>query len=895
MDSRGIITSSKMIFVFIVLNSFLNSSIARAQTYSVQSNAQIASAETLSVLSDDLFGSTLGKSYGGEFLSSGGWKVTSPNAMLVYDLATYISNGILEITVSNFKPVLQNRFKRHHVLSMYTQPWGEHHQIELLDTDWNLHTGYNYYGGIKLQAAAYEDDINVVLNLDSLKWDLSQTYHLKFVWNGDSIKFFRNDTLFIKAKLAHKFLLRFIFLGRDRTICGDYVTNYHNQQYPAMVGPVFSNLRVLKMVEPSYPVAPGVQTFKVVGRYANAANLRWRLSEKGICELIYKDLDSLEWHHTGYIGPPRRDFEYTIDKLQPGKHYEAKIIVKDANGNSFWGGELSFVTRTSKYFLYKPLQDTFVEEAGVVGTTRDLANMGWLYLMVGSGRKTFLQFPPIHENFSPRACFLKVHVRNCFQNIRSLEIAPVETQWAENEVTWQTQPQISRAKIGFIEQKELSPGDWITCPISINDSLQAGLNIALTASDTGWISFDSKESLNEHPELIVDYRTTYILHGQVIFANKIPLDSVLIVIQRQQNTFGVYSVDTLITDATGYFETSLNLGSRYKISFKKKSEQSNLKSISIYDAYLTAAAAVGLVRQSEISKHTADVNGDGKVTMYDALLIAKTAVGLEPEGLIGRWYFPPKAELANSVEDSLAIFENITLIGDVDNSWPNVISALPLQNKKQGTPVQIAENDSLVEVYFPYFETRPLGSFFIDFSYDSSAFKLLRTEWPVSMQNWLLIRNIQNNHVRMARFGCKKSDATLKKLKLVFLKRRKSRSFKIVIHRIQLDNCLFHDIIVSGVEEKRKEEKEFFSVYPNPFNASIRIDAKLSMSFVADLLTYNSLGQLVFSKKIVSPNGHHLFVWNGKDKRNEYVPSGIYYVRLKTKTRNMGQKILYLK
>lgn len=101
----------------------------------------------------------------------------------------------------------------------------------------------------------------------------------------------------------------------------------------------------------------------------------------------------------------------------------------------------------------------------------------------------------------------------------------------------------------------------------------------------------------------------------------------------------MYSADTFITDLNGYFETSLDLGNAYKIGFMKESKNEDLKAISVYDAYLTTAAAVGMIKQSETIKMTADANNDGKITIYDALLIGNTAVGLDAGGIGGGMAF----------------------------------------------------------------------------------------------------------------------------------------------------------------------------------------------------------------------------------------------------------------
>jgi len=311
-------------------------------------STNVSMPDTLLLLNDPLNQFSLGNVTGGTFLAQGGWKVSGPDNMIFYDLGTYIANGSLEITVTNFDPQIENSFKRHHVLSMYTNQWGEHHQIELLDTDWNFHTGFNYFDGVKLQSATYEDNKQVILPRDSLTWNLDQIYRLKFVWKNDTVRFFRNDTLLIKIGHSWPFLLRYIFLGRDRTISGDYFTNYDYQQYPAMVGPVFSDLIVKKIIADSAVVPLEIESFRLVSRYANAARLKWELSSKGISQLIYRPVNSVKWDSTAILGPPHRSFEYSIDGLTPTENYEVRIIVINDDGSTNVSSPVYFKTTDSR-------------------------------------------------------------------------------------------------------------------------------------------------------------------------------------------------------------------------------------------------------------------------------------------------------------------------------------------------------------------------------------------------------------------------------------------------------------------------------------------------------------------------------------------------------------------
>ncbi|NOY79202.1 MAG: DNRLRE domain-containing protein [Calditrichaeota bacterium] len=461
--------------------------------------------DTLLLLSDSLSHHSVGDVTGGTFMPEGGWKVSEPNSMIFYDLGTYITNGILEITVANFDPQVENTFRRHHVLSMYTNQWGEHHQIELLNTDWNFHTGFNYFDGVKLQSATYEENKQVILPRSQLSWDIHQTYRLKFVWQSDTVRFFRNDTLLIKIGQSHSFLLRYIFLGRDRTISGDYFTDYEYQQYPAMVGPIFSDLVVKKIIADSSNVSLKMNSFKLVSRYANAARLKWELSSKGISQLIYRSVGSVTWDSTAILGPPRKAFEYSIGGLAPAENYEARVILFNDDGSTNVSSPVYFQTTDSGIYLFKPKQDSFTEDVGIIGPYRNIANMGWLYLMTGKSRNTFLLFPSFPGGKIPNRASLRMHIRNKQGTISDICVSRVYSPWKESSITWESQPQIEDSCLSEVRGDNLMPGTWLTIPLHLESFTDSTLNLALTTRDTGWVSFDSRESLANQPELILDY------------------------------------------------------------------------------------------------------------------------------------------------------------------------------------------------------------------------------------------------------------------------------------------------------------------------------------------------------------------------------------------------------
>ena len=418
-------------FYFFIILLWIFHSVGSGQVYSFPNNIvkkTFVQEDTMIVLDDHLCGNSAGRITGGKFLLEGGWQIIDKGDMIFYDLTTYISHGIMEITLSNFDPTLENTFNRHHFISMYKNKWGEHHQIELLNTDWNLHTGFNYSNGVKLQAAAYQDAKEVILTARALKWNINKTYRLRFAWEADTVRFFRDGNLLITIGLAHNFSLQYLFLGRDRTISGDYFTNYKNQQYPAMVGPVLSDVVVKEIVDDSINYSPEILYCKAKDIYANAARLVWELSDSSVSELIFRKMSSEDWDSTGFLSNSRKN-EFTLGNLSPNQKYEAKILLKNIYGKVTSGASLFFRTKSTEYYSFKPYADSFVEQKNIIAPMRDIANMGWLYLMVSSGRICYLKFPAANVDLPLRRCYLHLHIRNVFNNIHSLEIHNMSSDW----------------------------------------------------------------------------------------------------------------------------------------------------------------------------------------------------------------------------------------------------------------------------------------------------------------------------------------------------------------------------------------------------------------------------------------------------------------------------------
>ena len=84
--------------------------------------------------------------------------------------------------------------------------------------------------------------------------------------------------------------------------------------------------------------------------------------------------------------------------------------------------------------------------------------------------------------------------------------------------------------------------------------------------------------------------------------------------------------------------------------------------------------------------------------------------------------------------------------------------------------------------------------------------------------------------------------------------------------------------------------------YPNPFNPSTRIKFSLTSPSMTKISVYNLLGQeIAVLAKGTFQAGTHEIVWNGCDRFNNPMPTGVYLYQMKTEDRTQSRKMLLLK
>jgi hypothetical protein len=87
-----------------------------------------------------------------------------------------------------------------------------------------------------------------------------------------------------------------------------------------------------------------------------------------------------------------------------------------------------------------------------------------------------------------------------------------------------------------------------------------------------------------------------------------------------------------------------------------------------------------------------------------------------------------------------------------------------------------------------------------------------------------------------------------------------------------------------------------FQSYPNPFNTQTVIEYALDQPALVRLDIYNVLGQRII--RLVNRDqegGMYTTHWDGKDRHDRIVATGIYFIRLQVKNRVLVGKMLLLK
>jgi hypothetical protein len=496
--------------------------------------------------------------------SASGWKPTADADLVRYDLGRYLEKGSLEIKVIQFEPKYQNKEPRHHVLAMFRMPWGSHHVVEDLETDWDLHTGRDYskncYSGVKLFSVTnsynkiqHDEKQSVTPLYDAVyapqhDWNRSTQYTIKIVWSDKSVAYYRNKVLQkaeetspgIFPDIVHShikdFELRYVYVGRDRTVSGDKVTDYNGEygtnggQYRAMwsngeskvlegcppsispIGPIYSDIKVKEIVATNNMTPPGI-TILSPTTYVNGGRLSWTTSEPTVCYVNY-GTSATYTSKTPVLGPPSSSYSTLLANLAPNQTYHYQIVAVDNSGNKTASSDQTFTTQQTGTYIFKPVADTYIEQndnvtgfSHLYGPTRASGNYGWMNLMTANGRICYLQFDVAGVTGTIGQATLQLYGRQGGNSGGDLKTfipkAGHESDWEFN-LTWNNQSTyIQNMPVQITSFNSVMANQWK--PVDVTTVVQTNGNyyFALVGNGTDPVSFDSHESTNNQPELIV--------------------------------------------------------------------------------------------------------------------------------------------------------------------------------------------------------------------------------------------------------------------------------------------------------------------------------------------------------------------------------------------------------
>jgi len=481
--------------------------------------------------------------------TASGWKPSGDLDLVVYDLGRYIEKGSLEIDVAQFEPARQNSMDRHHVLAMFRMPWGGHHPVEKLETIWDLHTGngFGFNDGIKFYTNYYGNEVQTYVTNAISPWTKSLTYHLTIYWEPNQltyrIRYLHDGVDRVTHFPNNETQLRYIYVGRDYTVSGDLTTGFNNNQYKTMRdvdGPIYFNV-VAKELRSTEGLLPSISSFTTLDVYNNAARISWQTDENTVCYVKYGATTAYD-QQTRMLGIPDISFTTLLTNLNSNQTYHYKVIAEDNAGNVSESSDQTFTTSNNGVYIFTSATDTYIERnrdgdtgaySHLYGPTRALGNYGWMNLMTANGRYSYLKFqiPNSLSNIMPQT--LRLYSRQGGQSgVNLYQFNPVSSNW-ESAVTWTNQSSVGgQSGDGFQNSNggitgpllgsiasPMNGNQWysfnFTSPASVVSTVEVNNIVYYFAlQGTGStppgsaqliqdVSFDSRESTNNQPELII--------------------------------------------------------------------------------------------------------------------------------------------------------------------------------------------------------------------------------------------------------------------------------------------------------------------------------------------------------------------------------------------------------
>jgi hypothetical protein len=99
---------------------------------------------------------------------------------------------------------------------------------------------------------------------------------------------------------------------------------------------------------------------------------------------------------------------------------------------------------------------------------------------------------------------------------------------------------------------------------------------------------------------------------------------------------------------------------------------------------------------------------------------------------------------------------------------------------------------------------------------------------------------------------------------------------------------------VVGIQENNEPSDFDLNCFPNPFNENLTIRMNLTEISEVSITVFDQVGKrvsvLVHNKTL--PEGTHYFTWNGRNKGNQNVPSGLYILQVSVEDNSYQKKLI---
>ncbi|NOY60611.1 MAG: T9SS type A sorting domain-containing protein [Calditrichaeota bacterium] len=356
------------------------------------------------------------------------------------------------------------------------------------------------------------------------------------------------------------------------------------------------------------------------------------------------------------------------------------------------------------------------------------------------------------------------------------------------------------------------------------------------------------------------------------------------------------------TDGDGGFSFSTEENSDLVLTPRKtKSSDIGHLTISMYDAALTAQAALDLINLTDEQTIAADADQDGILYTFDAALIAQYAVGFESpvSSHVAEWRFSPEnRSITNVQSDKTGQDFSAIVIGDVDGGWtPSTGLTKPFTNASgENYFVNVDESASDVIVKIGLRSNVSVLSCDLDFKFDPENEDFLSFEVAKNADNFQVFQHTELGRIRIGFFALEEKNFQGDFVRLHFKKKNQYIAEKMELKKLQINNLvLAENRILGQIDPAAVESYVLKQNFPNPFNSSTVIRYSIFEDGFTTLLVYNVFGQRV--KILVrgfKEKGNYQIDWDGVDDSGRKVSGGVYFYQLSVNNFKSTRKMLII-